>query len=188
MPFSRRLLLLSLLGPFLVTAAHAVTLDWDTNSWTAGSLGNSYDIDPSKARNDITLTISGNTGQLQPKNTAPNHQTPALTNTLQGGRGTAENTLCLALNLTSQNQFVTLSINFSALHTEGVTGVSFSLLGIDFANSDGSDTVADPTCQHIGIHDISFTPVPEINPVWSAFGSCLVAAALILRHSGKFRK
>ncbi|MEY2502614.1 MAG: hypothetical protein QOI07_2948 [Verrucomicrobiota bacterium] len=38
------------------------------------------------------------------------------------------------------------------------------------------------------IGDITFTPVPEINPAWGAFGSCLVAAALILRHSAKFRK
>jgi len=37
-------------------------------------------------------------------------------------------------------------------------------------------------------HDITFTPVPDINPAWSAIGSCLVAAALILRHSAKFRK
>jgi hypothetical protein len=47
---------------------------------------------------------------------------------------------------------------------------------------------ADPTYQHIGVHDITFTPVPEINPAWSALGSCLLAAALILRHSAKFRK
>jgi hypothetical protein len=41
---------------------------------------------------------------------------------------------------------------------------------------------------HAVAHDITFTPVPEINPAWSAVGSCLVAAALILRHSAKFRK
>ena len=28
----------------------------------------------------------------------------------------------------------------------------------------------------------------EINPGWSAVGSCLLAIALILRHSAKFRK
>ena len=98
--FYRRFVMTLLLSPFLITGAHAVTLDWDTTSWTAGSLSNSYDIDPLKAGNDITVTISGNTTELQPKNTAPNPQTPALTNTLQGGLGTAENTLCLALNLT----------------------------------------------------------------------------------------
>ena len=34
----------------------------------------------------------------------------------------------------------------------------------------------------------SFTIVAEINPLWSALGSCLLAAVLILRHSAKFRK
>ena len=36
--------------------------------------------------------------------------------------------------------------------------------------------------------DSLFTPVPKLNPAWSGVGSCLVAAALILRHSAKFRK
>ena len=266
MLFVRRFVLLTLLGPFLATA-HAITLDWDSVTWTAGSLSNSYDVDPAKAGNDITVTISGNTAQLQPKNTSPNPQTPALTNTLQGGLGTAQNTLCLALNLQDQNQAVTVSVNFSALYISGVANVSFTIFDIDFANSSGntfqdqlrsiqaidmngnavaatittsanntlsgttglsqvvtgiasgndtdpgsgssnvtisfgataiksftftygsgSGTVPDPTYQHMGIHDISFTPIPEINPAWSALGSCLFAAALILRHSAKFRK
>ena len=36
--------------------------------------------------------------------------------------------------------------------------------------------------------DIALFPVPEINPSWTAVGSCILAAALILRHSAKFRK
>jgi hypothetical protein len=266
MYFDRRLLLVVLLGPFLAASAHAVTLDWDGVTWTPGSLSNSYDIDPAKPGNDITVTIGGNTALLQPKNTAPNPQTPALTNTLQGGLPTLENTLCLALDLTNQSQSVTVSVNFSATYTLGVQNVSFKLFDIDFANSGGSNfqdqlrsiqaidmngnpvaatittsvnntlsgtglsqivngtgsgtdtgagsgnsdvtisfgataiqsfsftygsgsgTVANPTYQHMGIHDISFTPVPEINPAWSAVGSCLVAGVLILRHSAKFRK
>ena len=57
-----------------------------------------------------------------------------------------------------------------------------------FTYGSGSGTVADPTYQHVGISDITFMPVPEINPTWSAVGSCLLAAVLILRHSAKFRK
>jgi hypothetical protein len=161
---------------------------------------------------------------------------------------------------------VTVSVNFSALYTQGVTGVSFTVFDIDFSNTSGNTfqdqlrsiqatdvngnpvaatittsanntlsgtglgqmvtgiasgtdtgagsgnsnvtisfggaaitsftftygsgtgTVADPTYQHMGIHDITFTPVPEINPAWTAVGSCLVAFVLILRHSAKFRK
>jgi hypothetical protein len=54
--------------------------------------------------------------------------------------------------------------------------------------SGGPSGVTDPTYRHVGINGISFTPVAEINPAWSAFGSCLIAAALILRHSAKVRK
>lgn len=30
--------------------------------------------------------------------------------------------------------------------------------------------------------------ISEINPMWTAVGSCIVATALILRHSAKFRR
>ena len=39
-----------------------------------------------------------------------------------------------------------------------------------------------------GVSWIAFTPVSKINPAWTAVGSCIVALALILRHSAKFRK
>jgi hypothetical protein len=35
---------------------------------------------------------------------------------------------------------------------------------------------------------IAAMPVREINPAWTAVGSCILATALILRHSAKFRK
>ncbi len=50
----------------------------------------------------------------------------------------------------------------------------------------GSNT--DPSQQKIGLYNIGFTPVPEINPSWSAVISCLAAAGLILRHRAKVRK
>jgi hypothetical protein len=252
---------------FLTSRVQAITLDWDTVTWTPGSLTNSYNIDPSKAGNDITVTVSGNTAQLQPELVAPNPMTPAVTTDFEGGLGTAQNTLCLAVNFANQSQSVTVTVDFSALYTAGVQGVSFTLFDIDFSAASGnnyqdllssitatsidgttlvaptittsannvrsgsgltqvvngtvsttdigpgsgngnvtisfgatpiksftftygsgSGTVADPTYQHVGMHDITFTPVPEINPVWSGVGSCFLALALILRHSAKFRK
>lgn len=251
----------------LSTAARAVVVDWDTLTWTPGSLSNSYDIDPSQAGNDITVTVSGNTAQLQPEIVSPYPMTPAITTNFQGGLGTAENTLALAVNFTNQSQGITVTIDFSALYTLGVQDVSFTLFDIDFAAGgssnyqdqlraitatsidgitlvaptittsanntlsgsgltqvvngtastpdlgagsgngnvtisfgttaiksltftygSGSGTAADPTYQHVGIYNLTFTPVPEINPAWSALASCLVAGALILRHSAKFRK
>jgi hypothetical protein len=128
MCFARRFFLLFSLVSLFATSGRAVVVDWDGLTWTPGTLTNSYNVGPAQAGNDITVTVSGNTGQLQPEVLSPYPQTPAITTNFQGGLGT------------------------------------------------------------IGIHDITFTPVPEINPTWSAVGSCILAAALILRHSAKFRK
>jgi hypothetical protein len=193
--------------------------------------------------------------------------TPAVTTNFQGGLVTAENTLGLAVNFTNQSEFVTVTVDFSALYAEGVQYVSFTLFDVDSANTggstyqdqlraivatsidgttlvaptittsanntlsgsglnqvvdgtvstpdtgagsgsanvtisfgatairsftftygSGSGTVADPTYEHVGIHDITFTPVPEINPAWSAIGACLLVVNLILRQRAKFRK
>jgi hypothetical protein len=267
MQFFSRFLLLLCLASLLSPAAHAITLDWDGVTWTAGALSHSYDVDPAKAGNDITVAVSGNTSRLTTELVSPNPMTPAITTDFQGGLASAKNTLCLAVNFSSQTQSVTVTVDFSSLYTLGVQNVSFTLFDIDFSNvtnntyqdqlagitatsidgttliaptittsvantlsgsginqvvtgvasatdvgsntgngnvtitfgntairsftftyGSGTGTVPDPTYQHVGIGDISFTAVPEINPGWSAVGSCLIAFALILRHSAKFRK
>jgi hypothetical protein len=263
----RRVLLFFGSLSLLTSAADAVTLDWNAVTWTAGSLSNSYDIDAAKPGNDITVTVSGNTAELQQELASGNPMTPAITPDFEGGLGTPQNSLCLAVNFTTQSQAVTVTVNFSAQYTLGVQNVSLTLFDIDYSNVSGNtyqdqlrsiqaidmngnpvaatitpsannslsgtgltqvvngtvntvDTgpgsgngnvtisfgttaiksltftygsggpvgVTDPTYQHVGISNITFTPVPEINPAWSAIGSCLIAAVLILRHSAKFRK
>src|ERR1700719_1802923 len=47
-------------------SASAVLVDWSVQNWPTGSLSNSYDVDPSNPENDVTITVSGNTGQSQP--------------------------------------------------------------------------------------------------------------------------
>jgi len=255
--------LVTLLAP---AAARALVLDWDGVTWTAGSLSNSYDIDPAKAGNDITVAVTANGGAtFQPEVVTPFPMTPAKSPSFQGGLATTENTLCLALNLTSNAQSVTVTVSLSTLYTAGVYNVSFSLFDIDLVDGDGSayqdqlssirglsidgttliaptittslnnslsgsginqivtgtastsDTgagsgnsnvtisfgsnaiksftftygsgplFADPTFQHVGIHDLSFTPVPEINPAISAIISCLVVGGLAARHRVRLR-
>ena len=242
-------------------------MNWGSVAWVPGSLTNSYDIDPAQPGNDVTVTVSDNTGQLQPEVVSPFPMTPAITTNFQGGLVTAPSSLNLAVNFTNQSERITVTIDFSAQYALGVQNVSFTIFDIDFANAgastyqdqlrnivatsidgttlvaptittssnntlsgsglsqvvdgtvstvdtgpasgngnvtisfgttaiksftftygSGSGTVPDPTLEHIGVYDISFTPVPEINPAWSAIGSCLLAAVLILRHSAKFRK
>lgn len=261
MSFVRRFLLLFLVFGSLATASHAVTLDWDGVAWTPGTLSNSYDIDPSKAGNDITVSISGDTGQFAPKGGSP---IPANLNIIEGGLSPVQKSLVLHVDLANQSQAITVTVDFSALYTAGVSNVSFTIFDVDFSsggfqdqlrsitalsidgttliaptitvssanslsgtglsqvvtglsgNTDtgatsgngnvtisfggaaiksftfvygsGATAPANPTTQGISMHDITFTPVPEINPAWTALGSCLAAAALIFRHSAKFRK
>ncbi len=257
---------LVLLAVLAARDARAVILDWDMITWAPGSLNNSYDIDPSKAGNDVTVTVVANGGApFQQELTTPNPMTPAVAKSFQGGLATTENSLCIALNLANNTQSVTLTVDFSSLYTQGVKNVSFTLFDIDFSNASGNtyqdlltamkavsidgttmiaptittsasnvlsgsglgqmvtgttstvDTgagsgngnvtldfgtnaiksftftygsgtsFADPTYQHIGLHDLSFTPVPEVNPAWTAILSCVGAVALGLRHRARNR-
>ena len=52
-----------------------------------------------------------------------------------------------------------------------------------FDNSSGP-----PRIQEFGLYDISFTPVPEVNPVWTGTFSCLFAAAAAVAHRRSVRK
>lgn len=250
----------------LCATSSGLTLNWGSEPWAAGSLQNSYDIDPARPGNDVTVTVSGNTGQLQPELVAPNPMTPAVTAAFQGGYGSPQNSLCIATNFANQSQGVTVTVDFSSQYTQGVTNVSFTIFDVDFANAGGSTyqdqirsimavgidgsliaptittsvnnslsgtglnqvvngmvstsdtgpgsgnanvtisfgsaairsftftygsgtgTVADPTYQHIGMSNVVFTPVPEMNPAFAASLSCLVAGLLVLRHNARHRK
>jgi len=119
-------------------SASGVLIDWSTLSWPAGSLSNSYDVDPANSGNDFTATISGDTAQLRPSLVSPNPQTPAITRAFDGGLGTSPHTLELALDLTNNTQSVTFTLNFSALYAAGVANVSFTLFDIDTNNASGS--------------------------------------------------
>ncbi|MEN3369395.1 MAG: hypothetical protein V7609_1538 [Verrucomicrobiota bacterium] len=257
----------------LITSAvvRGVTLDWDAHTWVNNADGtpapNSYEIDGTNTGTDVTITAAGNNGAVFQQDIGPGTpQTPAVGKTFQGGLGTTENSLILALNLVNNTQSVTVTLTFSPQYTSGISNLTFTLFDIDYANAPGnmyqdqltnikglavdgitwiSPTIttsatntltgtgltqvvtgtasatdigvntgagnvtisfganaitsfqftygsgsafASPTFQHVGLYDFSFTPVPEINPTWSAVGSCLLAAALVLRHSAKFRK
>ena len=134
-------------------SASAALVDWSALNWPAGSLSNSYDVDPASAGNDVTVTIGGDTGQLQPSLVSPYPQTPAITRAFDGGLGTSPLTLELALNLTSNAQSVTFTLDFSALYAAGVSNISFTIFDIDANNISGS------TYQDVisGIHATSTT-------------------------------
>jgi hypothetical protein len=119
-------------------SASAVLIDWSALTWPAGTLSNSYDVDPANAGNDFTATISGNTAQLVQSLDTGNPQTPAITRAFDGGLATSPHTLELALNLTNNTQSVTFTLNFSAVYAAGVANVSFTLFDIDMNSVSGS--------------------------------------------------
>jgi hypothetical protein len=237
--------------------AGAVTLDWDVHTWSPGALSQSFDIDPERTGNDITLAITGNTNVLA-VDPASGVQTPAVNQSLHGGLTPPQNSLFFHLVSERPTDSITITITFSAEYTEGVTNVSFTLFDIDKSNyrdkvSDISATSIDgttmfapsitvgsavntsgggfnqtitgnsadpdtgvgsgagnatisfsgygirsvtfkfenatafPSPQEFALGDITFTPVPELNPVISAFGSCLLAAGLVFHHRGRVR-
>jgi hypothetical protein len=250
----------------ICSPSNAITLNWGSEPWVAGSLQNSYNIDPANPGNDVTVTVSGNTAVLQPELVAPNPMTPAVTAAFQGGAGAPQNSLCIATNFANQTQGITVTVDYSAQYTQGVTNVSFTIFDVDFSSASGnnyqdqlrsiqavgidgsliaptittsvnnvrsgtglnqivngvtstsdtgptsgnanvtisfgtnairsftftygsgSGTVADPTYQHIGMSNVVFTPVPEMNPAFGASLSCIVAMLLVLRHNARHRK
>jgi hypothetical protein len=227
----------------------SIVLDWSTVTWPAGSLNNSFDVDPGSPGNDLNVVVSGDTAQFLPSFTPPNPQTPAISQTFQGGFGSTVNSLELRVDYANQSQQVTVTISFAA-YAQGVNNVSFTLFDIDkgtyqdqirgitalstdgvtliaptitnvgaavalsgsgtaqvldgiltaadtgaasgdgnatisfgptplqsitFTYGSGTATQADPTSQKIGLYNIDFTPVPEINPALASILVCLGA-------------
>ena len=124
--------LLLLAGAFALSCATAgaVTLDWDTNTWTNANNGsplpNSYDVDGA-AGTDLTITLSGQTAKLRSEPVSGTN-TPAVMSTLTGG--TAEKSLHIYASVATQTE-ITVSVSFSATYVQGVENVSFKLFDID---------------------------------------------------------
>ncbi|MEY2438875.1 MAG: hypothetical protein QOI34_260 [Verrucomicrobiota bacterium] len=258
MPFVLRTLFLFTALTFAAENVRALTLDWDATAWTPGTLTNSYDIDPNSPGNDVTVTISGNTNRLTTDPTT-GAQTPAITNSLEGGTSPVQSSLHLAADLHT-NDTITVTVTFSAQYLLGVEGVSFKIFDIDtetnadeihnisattfgtgvpvagnvtnagsavnvtglgltqvlIGNADSPNTGVNssngnvtidfgsavissftftfqntpgaPRIQQIGLFDINFSPVPEMNPALMTICSCAGAAGFILFQRARIRR
>lgn len=76
-----------------------------------------------------------------------------------------------------------LSPDAGAGSNAGNLQISFSqpIRSMSFVFGNGA-SITDPAYQTIGIHDINFTPVPEVNPALAAAAGCLVAGWLCQRR------
>jgi hypothetical protein len=105
----------------------AVTLDWNNVDWTADSLSQSFDIDPSNAGNDITITISGNTGDIDDSGGASPDDNTIIT----GGQGGTQESLYLAADYGGTGRELVVTITFSAGYVYGVENVQFTIFDVD---------------------------------------------------------
>lgn len=113
-------------------AAHAVTLDWNSVDWTANSLSQSFDVDASNPGNDITITISGDTGDRS--GTTPD-DTTAITGGFSG-----QQSLYLAVNYDSPgSNEITVTIQFH--YTSGVNNVQFTIFDLDRDSGNWRDRI-----------------------------------------------
>lgn len=256
-PTLRRCLYASAALLFLQSYARAVVLDWDTVVWTEGSTSGSYQTDVNDPNTGISINVTPSSGTPFAPFTGqtPNPMTPAVSSGFEGGFGSAQGALVIAVDLADAAQTITITISFAA--TGGASNVSFRLFDIDAGggsqdqltlisatSADGTTQIAptitpgadnqllgtglsqsvlgqattpntgstsgrgnvmidfgtnqiqsltftfgstsnfgsNPSYQHFGIHDINFTPVPEMNPALVSTLSCLLAAGLIVHR------
>lgn len=114
------LLALPLLAP---SSSRATLLDWNSVTWTPGSLTKSFDIDPAHAGNDITVSFSLSSGAAFQSNN------PSIGNTFTGGPNTANKALNMNIDLANATAFVRVKVDF--LYAGGVNNAKFSLFDID---------------------------------------------------------
>ena len=148
MPIIHRALVLGCVICVFASSASAALVDWGTLSWAAGSLSNSYDVDPANAGNDVTVTVGGDTAQLQQSLAAGNPLTPAITRAFDGGLGTSPHTLELALDLTSNAQSVTFTI--FDIDANNISGSTYQdvISGIHATSTTGTQIA--PTITNVG--------------------------------------
>ncbi len=93
-------------------------LNWDTLTWTAGSLSNTYSI----GGDNVSFTVVGDTGSFLAGY-------PQLSTANDGGLSPAQNSLRYFMDFSNGTQQITTTIAFA--HPGGVSGASFSIFDID---------------------------------------------------------
>lgn len=156
-----------------------ITLTFNSATFATGVQGVSFSIFDIDADNTGSSTYQDKISNITA--TAVDGSTIAATISNLGPQVT--NTSGVLTGKASVADLGTGSGDGNALISFGVTPIR----SITFTYGAGG-LFTDPTYQHIGISDVTFTPVPEINPAWAAALSCVAAGFLIRRHNARFRK
>ncbi|MGV3754052.1 MAG: hypothetical protein ACO1QS_01565 [Verrucomicrobiota bacterium] len=121
---------------FLSSTGYAIVLDWNNVTWTSGSLSASYELDASNPGNDITITITGNTGQFISGR-------PEITTDFTGGFGSSPSpdNLELWVDFANRSQSITVTVTFN--YAAGVNDVNFLLFDVDTGSGGSTKTFID---------------------------------------------
>ena len=106
------------------------TLDWNSVSWPASSLSQSYTL----GNGDVSITMGGNTAALTGVVNGTNPFTPLIDNVQEGGFGGAEQSLHLAVDWPDKPSAET-SFVIAFTHPAGVSDVTFTLFDVDRSNN-----------------------------------------------------
>ncbi len=125
----KALIVSSLLCFFRIASCQAVVLDWTQPAitWAGGTLSKSYDIDPSNAGNDITVTVAfTGAGQTAgyPINTAAGS---SVIGSNDATRLQIRTTGMGGTNPATNNVTITITFNYAF----GVNNVGFTLIDVD---------------------------------------------------------
>ena len=130
--------------------SRALVLDWNSLTWTAGSLSQSYDIDPSNPGNDVTVAATS---------TLFSSNYPRLATSPSGGLSPAQNSLILSVNWNNTTQSTTLTVDFN--YANGVEGVSFSLFDVDRSTGGTPYSYQDEISNIAAYYDAGYTIAPD---------------------------
>jgi len=119
--------------PSLLCPGAASVVDWDTQSWAAGSMSNSYTVDGETI--GLTITDPGNYFINDPIGGSP---TPVNNTTLSGGYLPAQNNLLIVANPPDQSDFSEMQFSVGDAGT-GVSKFQVTLFDIDFGASQFQD-------------------------------------------------
>lgn len=116
--------------PVLSCSLGSSVFDWDTRSWSAGSLNNTYSL---TNIGQVAFDLSSSGAWVN--DPAFGGQSPSLSTANTGGLATAQNSLHQYLDFASRSQIATTVISLET----AVPGAQFTVFDVDYADNDFAD-------------------------------------------------
>lgn len=118
--------------PVLMCPAGTILFDWDTRSWTPGSINNNYTL---TGLGSVGFALSNNVNYMNIG--AFGGQSPLLTNVVTGGSSPSQNALFSAVDFVSISQAASAVMSLPV----AVAGAQFTILDIDYFAGQFADRI-----------------------------------------------